>query len=46
MPSVMLLGDTVDLLQAFVQNTGAYLSDVVYKTFNLYAYEKKETWMG
>ncbi|MBT4763241.1 MAG: BCCT family transporter [Bdellovibrionaceae bacterium] len=44
--AVLLLGNTVDLLQAFVQNTGAYFSDVVYKTFNLYAYEKKEAWIG
>lgn len=46
MIGILLLGNTVDLLQAFVQNTGAYLSDIVYKTFNLYAYEKKESWIG
>ncbi len=36
---VLIAGPTAFLLQALVQNTGAYLSDVVYKTFNLYAYE-------
>lgn len=42
---VLALGPTVFLLQTFVQNTGAYLSDLVYKTFNLYAYEPNE-WIG
>jgi choline/glycine/proline betaine transport protein len=46
MTAILLMGNTVDLLQAYVQNTGAYLSDIVYKTFNLYAYEKKESWIG
>lgn len=44
--AVMLLGDTVHLFQQYVQNSGAYLSDIVYKTFNLYAYDKKEEWIG
>lgn len=43
---VLILGPTVMLLQAFVQNTGSYLSDLVGKTFNLYAYEHKEDWLG
>jgi choline/glycine/proline betaine transport protein len=42
---VLLLGPTVFLLQAYVQNTGAYLSDIVNKTFNLYAYEPTD-WIG
>lgn len=42
---VVLLGPTVLLLQMFVQNTGAYLSDIVGKTFNLYAYEPTD-WLG
>tara|TARA_B100001971_G_C18267964_1_gene595975 strand:- start:27593 stop:29359 length:1767 start_codon:yes stop_codon:yes gene_type:complete len=46
MCAVLLLGPTVDILQSYVQNTGAYLSDIIYKTFNLYAYEKKESWIG
>lgn len=44
--TVLLLGDTVHIMKSFVQNTGAYLSDVTFKTFNLYAYEKKESWIG
>ncbi|BDD06174.1 BCCT family transporter [Aureibacter tunicatorum] len=43
---VLILGNSVDLLKAYVQNTGAYLSDFVHKTFNLYAYEKNESWLG
>lgn len=42
---VLLMGPTVFLLQAYVQNTGAYLSDIVNKTFNLYAYEPTD-WIG
>lgn len=42
---VVFLGPTVLLLQTFVQNTGGYLSELVSKTFNLYAYEPKE-WLG
>lgn len=43
---ILVAGNTVDLLQAYVQNTGSYLSDIIYKTFNLYAYEKKSSWIG
>lgn len=42
---VLVLGPTVFLLQTYVQNTGAYLSDIVNKTFNLYAYEPTD-WIG
>lgn len=42
---VLIVGPTVFLLQTFVQNTGAYLSDIVNKTFNLYAYEPTD-WIG
>ncbi|GAB3030758.1 BCCT family transporter [Bowmanella dokdonensis] len=42
---VLFSGSTVFLLQAYVQNTGAYLSDIVDKTFNLFAYEKTD-WIG
>lgn len=42
---VLVLGPTVFLLQAFVQNTGTYLADIVNKTFNLYAYEPND-WIG
>ncbi|TDF39779.1 BCCT family transporter [Alteromonadaceae bacterium M269] len=42
---VLILGPTVFLMQAFVQNTGAYLSDMVRNTFNLFAYERSD-WIG
>ncbi|CAM5518567.1 BCCT family transporter [Eoetvoesiella caeni] len=42
---VLVLGPTVFLLQTFVQNTGSYLSEIVDKTFNLYAYEPND-WIG
>ena len=41
------LGPTVLLLKSFVENTGGYLSEIISKTFNLYAYEpKSNTWLG
>ena len=42
---IILFGPTVLLLQMFVQNTGGYLSGIVDKTFNLYAYESNN-WIG
>ncbi|WP_448547685.1 BCCT family transporter [Thalassotalea fusca] len=42
---VFILGPTVFLLKAYVQNTGAYLADLVSNTLNLFAYEKK-AWIG
>ncbi|SDE41780.1 BCCT family transporter [Rhodospira trueperi] len=42
---VLLAGPTLFLLKVTVQNTGAYLSEVVSKTFTLYAYEPNE-WIG
>ena len=42
---VLVMGPTVFLLQAYVQNTGAYLSQLVQKTFNLYAYNRTD-WLG
>ncbi|MCO8166060.1 choline BCCT transporter BetT [Pseudomonas sp. 21LCFQ010] len=42
---VVLLGPTVLILQTFVQNTGGYLSDIVSRTLNLYAYEPSD-WIG
>ncbi len=42
---VLVAGPTLYLLQTLVQNTGAYLSEVVNKTFNLYAY-KPTGWIG
>ncbi|WP_295801461.1 choline BCCT transporter BetT [uncultured Microbulbifer sp.] len=42
---VLLLGSTVYLLQTFVQNFGSYLSEIVSKTFDLFAYEPTD-WLG
>ena len=42
---ILALGPTVFILQTFVQNTGTYLSDLVNKTFNLYAYQPSD-WIG
>ncbi len=42
---VLILGPTVFLIQAFVQTTGSYLSEIVGKTFNLYAYQQTD-WLG
>lgn len=42
---VLILGPTVFILQAFVENTGSYLSDIVTATFNLYAYDPND-WIG
>ena len=42
---VLVVGPTSFLLKALLQNTGAYLSEIVSKTFNLYAYEPTD-WIG
>ncbi|MDR6714872.1 choline/glycine/proline betaine transport protein [Pseudomonas hunanensis] len=42
---VVLLGPTVLILQTFVQNTGGYLSEIVSRTLNLYAYQPSD-WIG
>jgi choline/glycine/proline betaine transport protein len=42
---VLATGSTVFLLQAFVQNIGAYLGAVVQPTFRMYAYEPN-AWLG
>lgn len=41
----LIAGPTLFLFEAYFQNVGTYLSEVVQKTFNLYAYEKKG-WIG
>ncbi len=43
--AVLAVGPTVLLLQALMQNTGGYLTELVSKTFNLYAYEPTD-WLG
>ena len=42
---VLVAGPTVFLLQTLVQNTGAYLSNLLNMTLNLHAYEPT-TWIG
>ncbi|WP_346837246.1 choline BCCT transporter BetT [Microbulbifer sp. SAOS-129_SWC] len=43
--TILVLGSTVYLLQAFVQNFGSYLAVIVNRTFNLYAYAPTD-WIG
>ena len=42
---IFVLGPTVFLLQAYLQNIGDYVADIVHNTFNLFAY-KKTDWIG
>ncbi len=42
---ILILGPTVFLLQAYIQNIGMYASDILRNTFNLFAYEKTN-WIG
>ena len=42
---ILAVGPTLFLLKVSVQNTGAYLSEVINKTFMLYAYEPS-SWIG
>lgn len=42
---VLILGPTAFLLNTLLQNTGAYLAEIVSKTFNLYAYQSSD-WIG
>lgn len=37
---ILVVGPTIFLLQAYVQNIGAYASNLLNSTFNLFAYEK------
>ncbi|MBA1188365.1 BCCT family transporter [Pseudomonas entomophila] len=47
---VLMSGQTLHLLNGFVQNLGDYLNGFVLKTFDLYAYQpdgaKSERWLG
>ncbi len=43
---ILFLGKTSMLFKVLVQNVGSYLSSFVHDTFNLYAYQKKDTWLG
>src|SRR3546814_4689998 len=42
---VLFAGSTVVLLQAYVQNVGAYLGSLLQRTFRMYAYEPN-AWFG
>lgn len=42
---IFVLGPSVFLLKAYLQNIGDYLSDIVHNTFNLFAY-KQTNWIG
>ncbi|MAA63057.1 MAG: choline transporter, partial [Idiomarina sp.] len=42
---VFAVGPTIHILETFLQNTGAYLSGIVERTFNLQAYERSD-WIG
>lgn len=44
--AILFLGQTGQLMQSYVQNIGDYLFDFTRKTFNLYAYQKKDSWLG
>ncbi|MCR5536124.1 MAG: BCCT family transporter [Succinivibrio sp.] len=43
---ILFLGQTSMLFKVLVQNVGSYLSSFVHDTFNLYAYQQKESWLG
>lgn len=44
---ILFLGNTTDLLQRLVQNSGDYVSTLISNTFNLYAYQKaNSSWLG
>ncbi|RUO24388.1 choline transporter [Aliidiomarina minuta] len=42
---VFIVGPSVLLLETFLQNTGAYLNNIVERTFSLQAYERSD-WIG
>ncbi len=45
MVMVFIVGPSIHILDAFVQNTGAYLGSIVGRTFNLQAYTHSD-WIG
>ena len=45
MSFVFLVGPTIIILEAFLQNTGEYLNNIVARTFNLQAYTRSD-WIG
>lgn len=44
--AILFIGNTGHLMQSYVQNLGDYIFDFTHMTFNLYAYDKKDSWLG
>src|SRR5690606_16956847 len=42
---VFIAGPTIFILEAFLQNTGSYLNNIIERTFNLQAYSRSD-WIG
>ncbi|WP_407293496.1 BCCT family transporter [Stutzerimonas zhaodongensis] len=42
---VFLVGPSIFILEAFLQNTGSYLNNIIERTFNLQAYSRSD-WIG
>src|SRR5690606_21010700 len=42
---VFSVGPTIFILETFLQNTGAYLNNIIERTFNLQAYTRSD-WIG
>jgi choline/glycine/proline betaine transport protein len=42
---VFMVGPSIHILESFLQNTGAYLNNIVARTFNLQAYTRSD-WIG
>ncbi len=42
---VFIVGPSIFILEAFLQNTGSYLSNIIERTFNLQAYTRSD-WIG
>src|SRR5690554_6538286 len=45
MTFVFVVGPTLFILETFLQNTGAYLNNIIERTFNLQAYSRSD-WIG
>jgi len=43
---VLIVGNTVHLLDSYIQNIGVYLNNVVDRSFNLYAYRDAGSWLS
>jgi choline/glycine/proline betaine transport protein len=45
MSIVFIFGETVHILETFLQNTGSYINGIIERTFNLQAYSRSD-WIG